>query len=156
MSKEEIYFPRTIPMAFLRPLKFTWQKDVDGGATPISNLNIKQETFLGGNVITLGWMNKYGLYACPDMETLDVRTIYVHDPLRLTELGRELVRSAFPNDECIFGERKETELSPKLVTPESAEELKELIHPHKPVAPVRQNAILAGKMQPKGNRNGRR
>jgi len=156
MSKEEIYFPRTVPVAFLRPLKFTWQKDVDGGATPISNLNIKQDTFMGGNVITLGWMNKYGLYACPEMESLNITALYVHDPSRLTELGRELVRSAFPNGECMFGESKETELSPKLVTPESAAELKELIRPHKPAVVVNPNAILAGRMQPVRSKNNHR
>ena len=79
-------------MAFLRPLKFTWQKDVNGGATPIANLDINKDTFMGGNVIMLGWMNEFGLYACPDMESQVILALYVHDPLKVTQRGRELVQ----------------------------------------------------------------
>lgn len=105
-TQNEIYFPRTIPAVFLKR-KFTWKSDVNGGAVSIADLNIKQQSFMGGNVTRLGWITELGLYACPSLYNEEILALYVHDPLKVTEEGKELVKAAFPNDRVIFDVYKE-------------------------------------------------
>jgi len=97
----ELKFPHTIPTPILGGKKHVWN-DVNGGAKKVADLCIDVNTFWGGNVILLGWIKEYGMYACPQRDTGIVLGFYVHEPDKLTELGRKLVKEAFPSYNVVF------------------------------------------------------
>jgi hypothetical protein len=100
-STNEITFPHTIPTNKLGGKTHTWN-DVNGGAKMLSDLCIDPNSFWGGNVLVLGWIKQYGMYACQHKDTYQVVGFYVHDPSLLTERGKKLVKEAFPNKTVKF------------------------------------------------------
>jgi hypothetical protein len=147
-SNNEITFPHIIPTPVLDGINHSW-RDVDGGAITLAELKINQNKFFGGNVDRLGWIKKYGMYACKRTDDKNQQTIvgfYIHDASKLTKLGREMCKKAFPTATIKFvaydeptvtpEEIKEYKalqkkyidkgMSPELVKSASAEELAEL------------------------------
>jgi len=145
-NPNELYFPVIIPTPVLGGKRHTWKRDVNGGATMIADLCIAQNGFFGGNVVTLGLITEYGMYACLHKDAQEVVGFYIHDPEKLTELGRKLVIEAFPKKTVIFEVYREKPLtaeqikdiqavkqyykdhgmSPSLVDTSNAQELKAL------------------------------
>lgn len=113
----EITFPHIIPTATLGGKTHTWN-DVDGGATRVADLFIDPNKFFGGNVLVLGMVKAYGMYACQSKNTSEIIGFYVHDPETLTKLGKKLIKEAFPNKTVKFELYRTRETSP--------EEIKEL------------------------------
>ena len=143
----EIYFPHIIPSPNLSRKAHTWN-NVNGGAISISDLNIDTNSFFGGNVTRLGWINEYGFYACQNLYSNDnVLGFYIHDPSKVTDIGKQLVKEAFPSCKVVFeiyhdavmseDEQKnlsaarvdalEHGLAPELISHSNAAELKALI-----------------------------
>jgi len=188
----------------LNGVEHAWNS-VNGGSVSISDLNISPNTFFGGNVERLGFIKEYGFYACQSLYANNkILGFYIHDPSIVTELGKKLVRAAFPSCDVVFDtyhesamteadykelrsmkqDAEEHGLSPDLINHSNAVELKALIssvksgHVAGKVAEVSNvsespiltkdaehlhiggnlpsKTVLSGKMQPKGNRNGRR
>jgi hypothetical protein len=146
-STNEIYFPHIIPKTVLDGIEHTWN-NVNGGAISISDLNINSNSFFGGNVTRLGFIKEYGFYACQSLyANARILGFYIHDPSRVTELGKRLTREAFPSCKVIFDTYHESTmtdadrvhlrearedaaehgLTPELISHSNAEELKALI-----------------------------
>jgi hypothetical protein len=143
--QNQISFPHIIPFNKLGDKTHTWN-DVDGGSVKIADLCIEQNEFWGGNVILLGWIKMYGMYACLHKDSNELIGFYVHEPQRLTALGKRLIEEAFPARNVLFEiipEKKPTReelddvrkvkeyykehgMSPVLVDTSNLEELKSL------------------------------
>lgn len=102
LSKNEITFPHVVPTPILGGKLHTWS-NVNGGAKMLADFDINPNKFFGGNVEKLGWITEYGMYACKrrmDENMTNNATItgfYVHDPSKLTKVGRDLFKKAFPS-----------------------------------------------------------
>ena len=203
-SSNQIFFPHIIPKTMLNGVEHAWNS-VNGGAISIADLNISANTFFGGNVTRLGMIKEYGFYACQSLYANDkILGFYIHDPSIVTELGKKLIRAAFPSCLVMFDTYHESTmteadykelrsmkedaaehgLSPDLINHSNAVELKALIqsvksgHSSNKAAEVsdvnespiltedaehlhvggipQKKQVLAGRQQPKGNRNTRR
>lgn len=119
-STNEITFPHIIPGGKLGGKDHTWN-DVDGGAVRVADLLIDPNKFYGGQVLVLGWIKEYGMYACQSKDTGDIVGFYVHEPDKLTKTGKKLVKEAFPSRTVKFEYYKG-----KHPTPEDIQKLHEL------------------------------
>ena len=127
LSTNEITFPHTIATATLGGKKHTWN-DVNGGSKMVADLCIDPNSFWGGNVLMLGWVKEYGMYACLHKDTHQVVGFYVHEPDKLTELGKELIVKAFPTRVVKF-ELHETK-QPSYAEKKKLEEMREYYKQH--------------------------
>lgn len=89
-----IIFPHSIPVGILEEKQYT-TNDIDGGFTKVVDLGIVPDSFFGGNVRQLGMIKKFGFYACVDMFDNRIRGFHIHDPKKVTELGRKIVNARF-------------------------------------------------------------
>lgn len=124
LSKNEITFPHIIPTPLLGGKLHTWS-NVNGGAKMLADLGLLPNKFFGGNVEKLGWINEYGMYACKRRVDESMKNgmaivgFYVHDASKLTKLGRDLFKKAFPSVTVRFVQHEKKE--------PTAEEIRELM-----------------------------
>jgi hypothetical protein len=97
----KIYFPHIIPTPILNGEEHHWNC-VDGGTTKIADLNLRQNSFYGGNVKILGFIKKYGFYGCLSERRQRLIGFYIHDPASVTKEGRKAIIGAFPKHEIVF------------------------------------------------------
>lgn len=101
VKTNKIYFPHILPSPFLNETKHDWNC-VDGGVIKIADLNLRQNSFYGGSVKVLGFIKKYGFYACLSDRYQRLIGFYVHDPKTVTSDGRKAIIRAFPKCEVVF------------------------------------------------------
>lgn len=89
-----IIYPHSIPTGILEGKQYT-MNDIDGGFTKVVDLGIVPDSFFGGNVRRLGMITKLGFYACVDMFDNRIRGFHIHDPKKVTALGRKIVNERF-------------------------------------------------------------
>lgn len=70
---------------------------INGGFVSIADLNLTHNTFFGGNVDKLGIVKEYGFFICPSRWNNQVLGFYVHDPDKVTELGKSLIQAKYPD-----------------------------------------------------------
>lgn len=119
-SKNEITFPHIIPSRTLGGKSHTWN-DVNGGSKRLADLCIEPNTFFGGNVLILGWIKEYGMYACQQKDTGDIIGFYVHEPDKLTKVAKKMIQDYFADKTVKF-----VLYSPRKVTASEIKKLKEL------------------------------
>ena len=95
MTKNEITFPHIIPGNKLGGKEYGFN-DINGGMTPIANLDLVQNSFFGGNVRQLGLIKELGLYACPAFWGKQIIGFYIHDPSSLTDIAKDHLEDRFP------------------------------------------------------------
>lgn len=121
----EIFFPLLIPGNELGGKVHTYN-DVNSGIKRIEEFNLISNKFFGGTVVKLGLIGEYGFYACPHRDIpLLIRGFYIHDPSMVTELGKKLIQSKYPNAHIVY-ETVSTTVHRDL-TPKEIEKKKELI-----------------------------
>lgn len=122
-TKNEITFPHIIPGNKLADKEYSYN-DINGGMTPIANLNLVQNSFFGGNIRQLGMVKDLGFYACPAFWGKQILGFYIHDPSTITEKGKELLESRFPNTTICY--QAEDPNKNKDLTPEQRKEKEKL------------------------------
>ncbi len=121
-----IYFPHIIFGNELGGKVHTFN-DIKGGMKNLSDFNINQYKFLGGNSSKeIGLISEYGFYACPHIFDMQkIVAFYVHDPEMVTDLGKKLIQDKYPDYEIVF--EKMTPTVHKVLTKEEIEKKKGLL-----------------------------
>ncbi|MFA6358974.1 MAG: hypothetical protein WCY09_09990 [Candidatus Omnitrophota bacterium] len=120
-----IMFPHIIAGAMLGGKKHTWN-NVNGGAKLISDFNLIQNKFFGGNVQRLGMIKEYGFFLCPHYVDWNIiMGFYIHDPALVTELGKKLLQDKYPGVNIVY--ETATITANRVLTPEEFEKKKVLV-----------------------------
>lgn len=120
-----IMFPHLFAGAILNDKKHNWN-NVNGGVKLITDFNLIQNKFFGGNVERLGFIREYGFFLCPHREDWNViMGFYIHDPSLVTELGKEILAKKYPGVTILY---ETATVSPnRVLTAEEFEKKKKLI-----------------------------
>lgn len=171
-STNTITFPHIMPTNRIAGKEHTFNS-INGGMTKLADLGIEQNSFLGGNVVTLGLIKEYGFYACPSIYNAEILGFYVHDPAKLTELGRNAIIERFPKYDVVFEIKTDKELtaeqikerkaqrqrwidegiSPEIVDHHTADELKNLLKVMQSGAAEKPMAVAEMTVQAPSNAN---
>ena len=121
-----IYFPHVIFGNVLGGREHTFN-DIHGGIKPLSDFNINQHNFLGGNCTKeIGLIDSYGFYACPYVfDTKKIVAFYIHDPEQITDLGKQLIEEYYPDYQIVY-ERMSTSVH-KVLTAEEIAKKRDLL-----------------------------
>lgn len=97
-----IMFPHVIPGTTLAGKLHTYD-NINGGMRPLADFNLKVNDFMGGNCSkSIGLIKEYGFYACPHFQKRMLIAFYIHDPTRLTALGKKMIEESYPEYRVIY------------------------------------------------------
>jgi hypothetical protein len=97
-----IMFPHVIPGTTLAGKVHTYD-NINGGMKPLSDFNLKVNEFMGGNCgKMIGLIKEYGFYACPHFLQRKLIAFYIHDPEKLTALGKKMIEQTYPEYRVVY------------------------------------------------------